>query len=159
MELTREHFRAMIYYDFKDGLSQQNCFERLKKCFDDHAPSRTTVYEWYASFKRGRASLEDDARSGRPLTATLPKKVDKVLLMVEENRRITIEDIEGYIGIGSAAVQSIIHEHLGLRKLITRWVPHFLTVIQKKSSSGFVQLHAQEIQRRWFKASLGYNNW
>ena len=81
---------------------------------------------------RGRASLEDNARSGRPLTATLPEKVDKVRLMVEKNPRVTIEDIEGYIGIGSAAVQSIIHEHLGLRKLAARWVPHFLTDTQKK---------------------------
>ena len=53
--------------------------------------------------------------------------------MFVENPRVTIEDIEGYIGIGSAAVQSIIHEHLGLRTLTSRWVPHFLTDIQKKA--------------------------
>ena len=57
MELTREHFRTMIYYDFKDGLSQQNCFESLTICFGDQAPSRTTVYDWYGNFKRGRPSL------------------------------------------------------------------------------------------------------
>ncbi|KYN12143.1 hypothetical protein ALC57_15687 [Trachymyrmex cornetzi] len=39
MELTRENFRAMIYYDFRRGLSRQECIDQLTSTFDDKAPS------------------------------------------------------------------------------------------------------------------------
>ena len=34
--------------------------------------------------------------------------------------------------IGSAAIESIRHDYLGLRKITCRWVPHFLTEAQKQ---------------------------
>ena len=36
-----------------------------------------------------------------------------------------LRTLGGYVGIRSSAVQSIIHDYLGLRKLAARWVPHF----------------------------------
>ncbi|QQP51094.1 Uncharacterized protein FKW44_012326, partial [Caligus rogercresseyi] len=38
----------------------------LEQCYPDSAPSKATICRWFAEFKRGRVSTNDDKRSGRP---------------------------------------------------------------------------------------------
>lgn len=45
MELTRENVRVMIYYDFRYGLTQPYCTERLDSAFEDEPPSKTGTYQ------------------------------------------------------------------------------------------------------------------
>src|SRR5258705_12386026 len=47
--------------------------------------------------------------------------------MVRENRLVTYVDIEAALQIGSAAAVDILKNHLRLRKVCCRWVPHSLT--------------------------------
>ena len=56
MELTCEHFRAMIHYDFRRGLSRPECFDHLISTFGDEASSYATVKRWYNEFNRGHYS-------------------------------------------------------------------------------------------------------
>ena len=42
MELSREHFRAVIFYNFRRGLSQ-DCIDELKSLFGNKAPSYSIV--------------------------------------------------------------------------------------------------------------------
>ena len=44
MELNREHFRAIIFYNFRRGLTQQQCIDELNSIFSDEAPSTTSIY-------------------------------------------------------------------------------------------------------------------
>ncbi|GFV31502.1 histone-lysine N-methyltransferase SETMAR [Trichonephila clavipes] len=46
--------------------------------YGDYVSSFTTVKFWAAEFKRGRKSLGDDERSGRPNTATTDENIAKV---------------------------------------------------------------------------------
>ena len=55
MELNREHFRAIIFHNFRCGLTQQQCNDALYLIFGDEAPSGTSVYRWYGEFNRGRS--------------------------------------------------------------------------------------------------------
>ena len=48
---------------------------------------------WAAEFKRGRKSLGDDERSGRPKTATTDENVVKVHQMVLDDRRTKVREI------------------------------------------------------------------
>lgn len=50
MEVEREHFGAMILYDFKSGLNESQSLERLQQAFGDIAPSRATVFRWFQEF-------------------------------------------------------------------------------------------------------------
>ena len=93
MELQRTHFRAMIFYDFKIGLTQKQSHIRLKTAFGDEKPSRTTIYDWFAEFRRGRRSLEGNPRSGRPAAATADLEVAAAQKLVEEDGRVTIIEI------------------------------------------------------------------
>lgn len=132
MELNREHFRAMIFYDFKAGLSQADCLNRLQISFGELAPSRTTVYNWFAEFRRDRLFLRDEERAGRPPTAVTPENIDRVRELLEEKPRVTYEEIEQSVGIGKQATYTILHDHLKARKICARWIPHILTPDEKE---------------------------
>lgn len=121
----------MILYDFKSGLKQQESYERLTVAFGDQAPSRASVFNWFAEFRRGRQSLEDDERCGRPISATGEENVAAVKTMVDEDSRVTVSQIEQELGISSGSVRMILHEKLRLNKVSARWVPHMLTQEQK----------------------------
>ena len=133
MDLTHENFRAMIFYDFRVGLTQQECFNRLKFGFGDAAPSLGNVYKWYNEFKRGRHYLKDEPHTGRPKSAVVPETIDAVRRMIEEDRHITYREIEPCLGIGASSAYQILHEHLAVKKICSRWIPHNLTIAQKKA--------------------------
>ena len=57
MELNREQFRAIISYNFRRGLTQQQSIDELNSIYGDEPPSRASFYRWYGEFKRGRSSF------------------------------------------------------------------------------------------------------
>ncbi|XP_018301783.1 uncharacterized protein, partial [Mycetomoellerius zeteki] len=60
----------------------------LDAVYGDSAPSFATVKRWVAEFKRGRTSLADGERSGRPTTATTTDNIEEIHQMIIDNRRI-----------------------------------------------------------------------
>ena len=44
MELNREHFRAIIFRNFRRGLTQQQCIDEINSILGDEAASRASVY-------------------------------------------------------------------------------------------------------------------
>ena len=121
----------MILYDYHSGLTQHESIDRLHAAFGDHALSRTTVFERFAEFRRGRRSLDDAPRSGRPVEVTTEDKVAAVRAMVEEDARVTVAQLAGITGISAGSVVTILHEKLGLSKVCARWIPHRLNEDQK----------------------------
>ena len=72
MELNREHFCANIFYNFRRGLTQQQCIDELNSIFGDAATSRTSVYQWYGEFNQDRSSLQDEFREDCPKSVVVP---------------------------------------------------------------------------------------
>ena len=72
---------------------------------------------WVGEFKRGRTSLEDEARPGRPLVATDEEMCKKVRGLVYSDRQIQVEEIAQALGISQGSVSTILHVRLGMRKL------------------------------------------
>ncbi|KAF8789812.1 Negative elongation factor A like protein [Argiope bruennichi] len=85
-EITREGW--MIFYDFKKGLTQQERMESLRETFGNEATSEKTVYNWFAEFRRGRASVSDESREGRPKSVVIPKNIDAVRKRIEEDPHV-----------------------------------------------------------------------
>jgi len=50
----------------------------LQKAFKEEALSRTQVFEWFARFKRGEMSAEDNPHSGHPSTSCTDENVEKI---------------------------------------------------------------------------------
>ena len=127
MEVSQESYRVMTFYDFKVGLTEDQCVERLHSAFHDEAPSRATVFRWFREFQSGRDSFSDEERTGRPRAAGTPENIVAVQKMVDADGRCTYRMMEESLKIGSAALYAILHKELHLKKVVSRWVPHTLT--------------------------------
>ena len=134
MEISRENFRAMIFYDYKCNLTLKQCIDRLYLAFGDKAPSNRTVYNWFTEFQHGRTLLSDEFREGRPSTFVVVTNVDAVRKIIERDRHITYREIQVSLGIAMKAIHTILHDHLSVRKLCSSWIPHNLTEVQNTSS-------------------------
>lgn len=124
-------YRAVIEFLFLEGVEPKQIHERLLKVLKDSSPSLATVYNWVAEFKRGRTSLEDDPRQGRPKSASTPEIIAKIQDMVLEDRRLTVDEIGDTVNISHGTAHNILSEVLGFKKLCAQWVPHSLTMEQK----------------------------
>ncbi|CAK1581132.1 unnamed protein product [Parnassius mnemosyne] len=54
-------------------------------------------------------------------------------MLVREDPRITYMDIEKIVGISSGSIHTILHQHLGVRKLCCRWIPRLLFESEKQA--------------------------
>lgn len=131
MEVSREEFRWMIFYDYKSGRTANQCFEHLTAAFGDQMLSKTTVYGWYAEFHRGRTSLSDQPREGRPRTSVSPEFIEAVRNMIEADRHVSYNQIRACLDIGMRSVQAILQDELAMKKVCGRWISRHLTDAQK----------------------------
>ena len=151
MELERRDYRAMIYYDFRRGLSQEECLKQFLETFSDAAPSRATFFRWFAEFRRGRESLQDDPHPGRPPTAVLPETISAIEKMLKVDGRMMYIMMQERINIGATALSTILHEHLKVRKVSARWMPHSLTDEQKERRVSWCQFMLEKFNNGKYK--------
>ncbi|CAH1956314.1 unnamed protein product [Acanthoscelides obtectus] len=131
MELNREHFCAIIFYNFQRQLSQQECLAELMSVFGNEAPHQSTISRSYGEFKRGRVSLSDDSRVDAPKTVFTQENLDAVRKLIIEDRHVTYREIEASLKISKTSIQKNVHEELLVRELVSRWIPHLVTEQQK----------------------------
>ena len=75
---SKAEYRAIIRYLYFKGKTGKEIHGELADVYGSSAPSYAQVKFWVGEFKRGRTSLEDEARSGRPLDATDEEMCKKV---------------------------------------------------------------------------------
>ena len=124
---SKVEYHAVIRYLFLKGKTGKEIHSDLANVYGSSAASYAQVKFWVGEFKRGRTSLEDEARSGHPLDATDRETCKKVRYLVYSDRRIQVEEIAQALGISHGNVSTILHDHLGMRKITARWVPKSLS--------------------------------
>ena len=75
---SKVEFCAVIRYFYLKGKTGKEIHDELADVYGSSAPSYAQVKFWIGEFKRGRTSLEDEARSVRPLDATDEEMCKKV---------------------------------------------------------------------------------
>jgi len=128
-----------IKFCVKAGKSAVEMIELINKAYGSAAMCCANVYRWYARFRDGREDVNDNARSGRPLTARTPENVESVRHLLTEDRHTTLQMIADRLNIGKETVHRIVTEDLGKRKICARFVPHALTTEQKQERVVYCQ--------------------
>ncbi|GBP39521.1 Putative uncharacterized protein FLJ37770 [Eumeta japonica] len=113
-------------------LIAQQSLGRLRTAFGDESSCKTTIYNWFAEFKRGRINLNHEFRGGRPSTAVSNKNLDAARRMIETDTCDMLCENWISLGIGMRRIPIIIlYKHLGMKKLSSRWISYNLTEAQK----------------------------
>ena len=99
----------------------------LQNVYGNGALKYAKVCKWLCRFKDGRESIEIDPQVGRPVSVLMEKNIATVKMLIEEDARYTVQEIEELSGIHSSSVLKILHERFGLRIICAHWVPHLLT--------------------------------
>ena len=83
---SKAEYRAVIRYLYLKGKTGKEIHGELAALYGSSAPCYAQVKLWVGEFERGRTSLEDEARSGRPLDATDEEMCKKVRDLVYSDR-------------------------------------------------------------------------
>ena len=112
---------------YVEGKTGKEIYGELADVYGSSALGYAQVKFWEGEFKRGRMSLEDEARSGQPLDATDEEMCKNVRNLVFSNRRIRVKEITQTLGISHGSVSTLLHDRLGMRKLTARCIPKSLS--------------------------------
>jgi len=82
LKTDKIEYCAAIKFFVKEGLRPNEIHLKFIQVYGDSSPSFSTIKKWAAKIKRGRTSLEDDPREGRPKSATTPEIIEEVHDMV-----------------------------------------------------------------------------
>jgi hypothetical protein len=74
--------RSNIKFCMKLGKSGAGTFKMIRRAYGNEVMSPARFFEWYAGFRRGRTSLEDDERSERSSTSSSHKNVETIQQLV-----------------------------------------------------------------------------
>jgi transposase len=114
------------------GLTATQIYDELTTAYGQDVVSYRTVARWIERFLNEQESLEDNPRSGRSITAITQQNIDAVNDLVNDDSHINIDYIAAILDISHGSVYAILKQHLGLRKITSRWVPHKLTEEQRQ---------------------------
>ena len=151
MESQNIEFRAVIKFLNKEDAEAKEIHRRMADVYGDSSPKYSTVAKWSVEFKRGRDSLEDDPRPGRPVDIISQEMIDRVERLVLNNRRIKVAELASESGISNGSIYTIIHEHLVMSKVSARWVPRNLNMQDRQQrvvtsrTSGSVQCQSRRL--------------
>ena len=128
------------------GISAVAISTELVNAQRSEAPSYGFITKWIRLFNEGREQVEDIPRSGRPRTSLTSKNIDLVRSIIEDNPYTTYDEIEALTSLHPPTIYTILHEHLRLRKVCSRYVPYELTEKMKKQRVSICQENLAKIK-------------
>ena len=63
-----------------------------------------------------------------------------------QDRHVTYREIETTLGISETSIHSLLREHLTVKKIFSRWIPHNLSNAQKNQSIRVISVFRQLFQ-------------
>jgi hypothetical protein len=104
MEELKIQQRSVIRFLTLENQAPKDIHLRLQNVFGQEALSYTQVKFWAAETNRGRKSVQDEIRSGRPSDATSTENIEAVEKLVMENRRTKVWEIAAETGLSRGTI-------------------------------------------------------
>ena len=144
--MEKSEFHVLIKHCFLMGKNTVQAKQWLHKCYSDPALSETMVKRWYADFKHSHTYTNDAEYSGHLNLAVVLENTKKLPKLVLADRKLKLHEIAEELKISEGSVFTILHEHLSMRKLYSKWVLHLLTVDQKQQRINNSECYLQLFQ-------------
>ncbi|CAF3870852.1 unnamed protein product, partial [Rotaria sp. Silwood1] len=126
-----ENFRFYIKVRTALNIEARTIHDELHTVFGDEAPSYRTVARRAQWFREGSEEIEDEERSGRPVTETTLDNIEEIRSIVNDDPHVIIAELQEHTGLSYGTVHRILSDHLELRKIIARFIPKQLTDYQR----------------------------
>ncbi|CAF4330992.1 unnamed protein product, partial [Rotaria sp. Silwood2] len=114
------------------GINPKTIHEELATALGPKAPSYPTVADWAKRFREGREDVNDDPRSGRPVSELTDENIELVRQVINNDPHSTYDDIIVETSLSRGTIEEIIHNYLKMKKVTSRWIPHQLNDEQKQ---------------------------
>ncbi len=88
---------------------------------------RSTVHLWYKRFKESRCSIQDDPKSGQPVTACNPDHIFRVCELVRADRGLSVHNLASMTGLSIGTVHLILSEDLRMSRIFAKFVSKILS--------------------------------
>ena len=125
-----EHL-ALIKFFTRKGLNAIEISKELDNVYKDSAPSYRTVAKWVAEFKDPERAFEDALPMSHPSTITADENIETIERIVMRDRQISVRRLAEELGIPKTTIHEIMNDHMGIKKVCTRWIPKLFTPIQR----------------------------
>lgn len=106
MENKSIHFRHNLLFYFKKGLNATQAHKEICDVYGNEALKKRQCQNWYAKFRRGNFSLNDEPRSGRPLDLY----DDQIREIMELDRHITTRQLAEKLNVSHACIEKRIKQ-------------------------------------------------
>ncbi|KAJ3649659.1 hypothetical protein Zmor_021386 [Zophobas morio] len=110
-EVMKIEYRAVIKLLTREGISSQNIKDRLDEVYGQKSPTYSVMKEWSKRFRMGQKSLEDDARTGRPVEMLTDNNIALVEDLVLGDRCLKVKEIAQQSGLSDTTALRIVHDH------------------------------------------------
>ncbi len=103
--MNKENF--LFYIKVRTALDIQLTIihDELWTVFGDEAPSFRTIARWSEWFREGREEIEDETRSGRPITETTSVNIEQVRSIIDNDPYITVEELQAETDLSHGTIQ------------------------------------------------------
>jgi len=100
----------------------------LKTAFGKQAMGRSQTFQWFSQFKAARTSIDDEERSGWPVSSSTPEMIEWERQIIRKDRRRTSDEVSMLLGISHGTCHKILTEDLKMRRVTSKFVPRLLIV-------------------------------
>jgi len=80
----------------------------LKTASGEQAMGHSQTFQWFSWFRAGRTLIDDDERSGRPVSSSTPEMIERVRQIIHEDHRSTIDEVSMLVGISHGTCHNIL---------------------------------------------------
>ena len=115
-ELNRYYIKIRTILE----IDPKTIHEELVTALGPSAPSYTTVTRWAKRFREGREDVNDDPRSGRPVSELTDENIELVGQVIHSDPHSTYDDIIAETSLSHGTIEQIIHNYLKMKKVTSR---------------------------------------
>ena len=102
--------RANIKFCFKLGKTAAETVELMRQVYEDNCLPRAQMFRWYARFKSGVETTEDEAKPGRPFSVRNEGLTAQVRKRIEEERCVSVRMMADEFVVNRETIRQILVE-------------------------------------------------